>query len=365
MALTVTPLPTHPDFQDPHIAHAYARCLDLQPQETWRTLAVDLQAPAEYMAKLSPPVVARTLGYALIYAPTTKGRRCVAREINAANADEEILAGLAYLYIYALIRVFRTPKGPAPSTSMSLSPRDSFEAETHMRERIMVRDSYRCRFTGKADRTVVNMNHPAVAGLSLAEKSYAENLQIAHIISQSLTDAVGGLTAYAQEKLTWVASAAAVFDRFTGVEVADFLEEYDLHSPRNSFLATTFPHGDFDELLLWLEPVLDDQSNPIPHSYHLKNQNQFPHPDLLAIVTFNDADLTTPPPSPELLALHAACAHIFHMSGAAEVLEDFDRDLGPHPVLSMGIQTMEYNPAAAAELNRALWRLPSMAAAGA
>ncbi|KAJ7470297.1 hypothetical protein FB451DRAFT_1037924, partial [Mycena latifolia] len=59
-------------------------------------------------------------------------------------------------------------------------------------------------------------------------------------------------------------------------------------------------------------------------------------------------------PSSVLLALHAACARIAHMSGAAEILERFDKDLDPHPVLSMGVRDMSYNSRAAHELNRAL-----------
>ncbi|KAJ7475697.1 hypothetical protein FB451DRAFT_956088, partial [Mycena latifolia] len=32
-------------------------------------------------------------------------------------------------------------------------------------------------------------------------------------------------------------------------------------------------------------------------------------------------------PDPRLLALHAVCARVAHMSGAAEVLDKFDRDM--------------------------------------
>ena len=40
------------------------------------------------------------------------------------------------------------------------------------------------------------------------------------------------------------------------------------------------------------------------------------------------------PPSPQLIALHAACAKIAHMSGAAEHLEETFRDTEPLPVMT-------------------------------
>ncbi|KAJ7067792.1 hypothetical protein C8F01DRAFT_978905, partial [Mycena amicta] len=71
-------------------------------------------------------------------------------------------------------------------------------------------------------------------------------------------------------------------------------------------------------------------------------------------------ETSIPPPSPELLAVHAACARILHLSGVAAVLDEVDRDSRPHPVLSKSIYNMEYNPEAAAELDQALRRLPSV-----
>ena len=53
------------------------------------------------------------------------------------------------------------------------------------------------------------------------------------------------------------------------------------------------------------------------------------------------------PPSPQLLALHAACAQIAHMSGAAEHLEETFRDTEP-------ISVMTAAPNSANELAHAL-----------
>lgn len=77
-------------------------------------------------------MAARTLGFALIYSLTVEGRRCLAREINSTDRDAEILVGLAHLYIFGFIRVYkffwsssssdfdvnvplvRNPEGPTP-----------------------------------------------------------------------------------------------------------------------------------------------------------------------------------------------------------------------------------------------------------
>ena len=43
---------------------------------------------------------------------------------------------------------------------------------------------------------------------------------------------------------------------------------------------------------------------------------------------------TLPVPSPELLALHAACAKVAHLSGAGEYIDKIDRDIEDLGVLS-------------------------------
>jgi hypothetical protein len=52
--------------------------------------------------------------------------------------------------------------------------------------------------------------------------------------------------------------------------------------------------------------------------------------DLLREVRFHNSTTpdgrAVPPPDPGLLAIHAACAQVAHLSGAGEVLYEFDRD---------------------------------------
>ena len=55
---------------------------------------------------------------------------------------------------------------------------------------------------------------------------------------------------------------------------------------------------------------------------------------------------TIPPPHPRLLALHAACAQVAHMSGAAEHLVELYRDMDEISVMT--------EPSAPLELSRKL-----------
>ena len=96
------PLPNNPYSDDSMLQKAYERCLYVQGLTDWGVLV----GPTEtVMLKTSPQVAGRTLGYALIKAPTEEARTCVAREVVSCGRDLEAIAGLAHLYIYGFIRI--------------------------------------------------------------------------------------------------------------------------------------------------------------------------------------------------------------------------------------------------------------------
>ena len=110
--LLPTPLPDNP--YQPHTQQdwhdAFMTCKQLEAADNnwellFRALDKALPVPDDIMFRTSPRVAGRTLGYALIYAPSDVSRDCVAREIRACDGDAEILAGLAHLYIFGLIRL--------------------------------------------------------------------------------------------------------------------------------------------------------------------------------------------------------------------------------------------------------------------
>ncbi|KAJ7755950.1 hypothetical protein B0H16DRAFT_1722100 [Mycena metata] len=363
-----TPLPPY-TFKTENDRSAYEICLWLQTFSAWGTFADDLNDLGEtLMCKTSVTVAARTLGYALIYSPTTKGRDAVAREINGCGKNAEHLAGLAHLYIYGLIRVFRNPKGPTPSVSPVLSPRLSVEVAVNqhrdkmvedgktphsLREQVIHRDRHRCVFTNRADSH--NPTHDDVKDL---DSAYAEKIEVAHIISQSLTNGISGLSEDAQKKLDWASSAFAILDRFAGIEVKALLGTLYLHSPLNTMMASGTPHDHFDHLYIFFEPFTNENGDIVDNKYRLVQCMKTPYGPLSETVTFTARLLgnkRVDPPSPKLLALHAACVRIAHLSGAADVLEKFDKSSEDHyPVLSKGFKDMSYNPKALEYFQHAL-----------
>ncbi|KAJ7491930.1 hypothetical protein FB451DRAFT_1348694 [Mycena latifolia] len=229
----------------------------------------------------SPEIAGRTLGYALLFAPSDTGRDCVAREVNACNGNIERLVGLAHLYIYGLIRIFRNPKGPTPAITADQSPDATFDQHTNLhrtslnppgaqptslKKKLLCRDQYRCVLTHRIDRgsfdkaeaspelfpelaSLIAPQAPAVSGELL------HDLEVAHIISQPLSDGIGGLSEAAMAKLDWASSASAILDRFSGVDIKQLLGGTDLHSAINAFMASNEAHALFDRLDFCLVPA--------------------------------------------------------------------------------------------------------------
>ena len=85
---------------------AYEHCRRLECLEYWNTpddlrnsLSVDV------MQGIAPRVAARVLGHGIILAPNDVGRDALVRDILACEEDFKLLAGLAHLYVYGLIRM--------------------------------------------------------------------------------------------------------------------------------------------------------------------------------------------------------------------------------------------------------------------
>ncbi len=90
-------------LSDEHIA--YQSCLNLETVgDSWGTVTDE----TAIMFKFSPEIVARVLGFGLIYPPSTQGRAYLARDISACNDNSEFLAGLSYLYVMGVIRICST-----------------------------------------------------------------------------------------------------------------------------------------------------------------------------------------------------------------------------------------------------------------
>jgi hypothetical protein len=91
---------------------AYEECRLLEQKEAW--LERDLSE--NIMRDMPPSMVARVLGYALMFAPSEAGRDFLARDIlscrpehlstqDASYCSPELLAGLAHIYVFGVIHV--------------------------------------------------------------------------------------------------------------------------------------------------------------------------------------------------------------------------------------------------------------------
>ena len=81
---------------------------------------------------------------------------------------------------------------------------------------------------------------------------------------------------------------------------------------------------------------LQDHGNVIPDKYKINYARGIWH--FRTSATFQAYTLPNgkkiEPPSPKLIALHATCAKIAHLSGAAEHLKETFRDTEPLPVMT-------------------------------
>lgn len=110
----------------------------------------------------------------------------------------------------------------------------------------------------------------------------------------------------------YAASVLAVLKRF-GYDVNSINGE-KVHSLYNVMTMELNIHDKFDRLELWFEETAN------PNCYNVRKPETFLLPE--DQVTFTTPDpVKLPLPSPRLLALHAACAKVAHLSGAGEYID--------------------------------------------
>jgi len=88
-------------------------------------------------------------------------------------------------------------------------------------------------------------------------------------------------------------------------------------------------HDMFDRLYLWLEETNVD------NCYHVRcitDNKNFQVPEEITLTSSDPAKL--PVPSPKLIALHAACAKVAHLSGASAYIDKLDQDADDLDVLA-------------------------------
>lgn len=106
--------------------------------------------------------------------------------------------------------------------------------------------------------------------------------------------------------------------------VIHLIEGNDIDRPRNAITLTGDFHHYFGNFDVFFESLPDQE-----HTYRVRS---FIHPailpDLPVVRTlYLTENRTIEPPSPRLLTLHCAIAHILHLSGAGDYIREILRDM--------------------------------------
>ncbi|KAK7427563.1 hypothetical protein QQZ08_005838 [Neonectria magnoliae] len=153
-------------------------------------------------------------------------------------------------------------------------------------------------------------------------------LDVAHILPHSLTQV------NANNQLDPSKEAALAILNMFDSGAAFLVEGTEIDRPRNAMTLTHSLHRWFGDFRVFFEPV-----NEQPHTYRIDTfvppmllEDQFPIIRTLYLTESRTID----PPSPRLLAIHSAIAHILHLSAAGDYIDRILRDLEEHGVREDG-----------------------------
>ncbi|KDQ54118.1 hypothetical protein JAAARDRAFT_38731 [Jaapia argillacea MUCL 33604] len=273
---------------------------------------------------------ARLLGFMVREAPTDIGRTNMSNEINDCRDDSELYV-LADMYLNHFVRCFRSKKGSTPAPSFHVSRPSFDDAQIRLsyllqeapknhstaKEKALIRDGYRCVLSGKFD-TMSYVRNPAALPFFHASPSAVSPTQAAHIFPDSTNQGISGENEGGSEASTvWT-----VMERFGQVNGEEELNGPNIHRLENVMTLNPEVHFYFDLLMLWLEATDE------PNQYKIGASNPVIRQDLPQLVTFTTLDAhNLPLPSPRYLALHAACARVVNLCGAAEHIDTIVRDI--------------------------------------
>ncbi|KAN0074642.1 hypothetical protein V8E55_011691 [Tylopilus felleus] len=180
---------------------------------------------------------------------------------------------------------------------ITLAPRNYRDAKDHA----LVRDNWRCVVTGTTDRRA-----PKRILAQLDPMAPAIYTQCAHIIPKAMYFGVEPKSKENTKRFGYD------INRFNGENV---------RSLTNVISVEANVHEAFDRLELYFEAMSQKDC------YEVKCFGPKPHRDVRQFVKFSTSDPENlPVPARELLALHATCCKVAHLSGAAEYIDEIYRD---------------------------------------
>ncbi|KAI9567170.1 hypothetical protein HD554DRAFT_2220399 [Boletus coccyginus] len=274
---------------------------------------------------------------------------------DGAHDEHDVILNTGRLIRDKFIRLFRTSNVQYPPPSLHPS-RPSFDTLEDMIKDSMERtgedyqtsrkkartfrttpylpshDGYRCMITGIVDKT------------SFLKTTFV--IESAHILNESTMqgiDPAGTSGDRAEAEARYASGPMAMLDSFGWSHLTEaFIRQGGVHEVWNLLSLQRDLHDEFDTLGLWFE------STPQLGRYKICVSNEGieeyirrifvapkPHVDgAPMVVEFTSKHAEAPPPDPLLLALHATCARVAHMSGAAEFFDQLEWDAEATKVLA-------------------------------
>ncbi|CUA73707.1 hypothetical protein RSOLAG22IIIB_01222 [Rhizoctonia solani] len=306
---TSRPLPPLQDFGGNQEArNAYARLLLLEDQAM---------------------IPIRMLGQMLLQAPSLEGLSFIATRINELPTDQDIfrLASFHLDYFIGYLRYKQaTSTQPfaedlafvqAISATLIETPRD----HSNGKELALVRDNHRCVVTGLVHDTSFE-TVPGLRAEVIIRGAATGHTECSHILPKYLGRNIGDPQKRARSSYMWY-----ILCMYGGIPI-EALNGAGMNTLPNLLTLEDGLHSSFDELKIWFE------ATGVENQYRIGRRHQYYLNHLPQIVTLKTSSLDLPLPDPRYLALHAACARVIHLSGAAKHIERVLRDEKKMKVLS-------------------------------
>ncbi|CAE6535382.1 hypothetical protein RSOLAG22IIIB_01221 [Rhizoctonia solani] len=268
--------------------------------------------PLESQAEL----LVRILGQMLIQAPSLEERTYVAKSINRCATNQAILE-LGRSHLRQLVEYFRrlnifSSTSPFPvdriqSDSMIAASMSHAEAE----KQSLIRDNYRCMLSGAVDDRAFE-SLPSVQAEVIATNKSVVDTQCCHILTEHACCGHVEEIKYGDTLHNW--TIAHLF----GSTHKDRLAGPGIHDLRNTLTLERGIHACFTRFLIWLEPTGKSENQ-----YALRRKNKYIYKWLPDVFEFSSTSPDLSLPDPQYLAIHAACARVVMLSGAAYYIEEF------------------------------------------
>ncbi|KAI3621390.1 hypothetical protein WG66_000044 [Moniliophthora roreri] len=235
----------------------------------------------------------------------------ITNEVNSMGppgADQRaIIYRLGTLYRQNLLRAFKSSKGPLPMPS----------------------------------------SHPSRSSFDSVQQFITENLQSSpkdyrtakkYFRDQSTVQDIDSTDPAQVKRREHAATALAMLKSFGLNTLVDKILQRGVHDPTNLLTMSAVWHAQFDKLHLWLEGT----STPNEYDICVAKEawwNGYPKHSRRVLFVSRPFEIGSetrivPLPDPQILAIHATCARVAHMSGAAKYMDEYDRELDDSTVLA-------------------------------